>query len=237
MFIVSQEKNQRIMKIQQQFYVIKDERQITQILHDRHRQTNEIVENKDTSLELLIKRIRNNDKNLLALDLNGRILGRQGETALFEALARNSFVTSLSMVNCQINNDGAADLGHMLEQNTALTNLNLEDNHITSNAALVFLTVLNEHNKSLLYLELKDNKIRLSLLLQIDKLLENRRKPFLLMENRRQYTTLGASNSHKSGSSSRKSGASSRKSGSRSAAASRTSKSATSKSRRQDKFT
>jgi hypothetical protein len=163
----------------------------------------------------------------------GRVIGRQSETALFEALARNSFVTSLSMVNIQLNNDGAADPAHMLEQNTTLTHINLEDNLITSNAALDFLTVLNEHNKTLLYLELKDNKVRLSLLLQIDKLLENRRKPFLLMENRKQAMTLGGtSNSRKSGSSSRKSGARSRESGSRSAAASETSKSATSKSRR-----
>lgn len=227
------------MKIQQQFYIPKVERQASQILSDRHRRTNEIVD-RNSSVETLIKRVRDNDPNLLAVDVNGRVIGRQSETALFEALARNSFVTSLSMVNIQLNNDGAADLAHMLEQNTTLTHINLEDNLITSNAALDFLTVLNEHNKTLLYLELKDNKVRLSLLLQIDKLLENRRKPFLLMENRKQaMTTGGASNSHKSGSSSRKSSASSRKSGagsrvsgSRSAAASETSKSATSKSRR-----
>ena len=233
------------MKIQQQFYIPKVEKQASQILLDRHRRTNENVD-RNTSLESIIKRVRSNDPNLLTVDLNGRIIGRHSETALFEALSRNSFVTSLSMVNCQINNVGAADLGHMLEQNTALTHINLEDNLITSNAALNFLTVLNEHNKSLLYLELKDNKIRLSCLIQIDKLLENRRKPFLLMENRKQaaMTPGVASNSHKSGSSSRISGAGSRKSGagsresggrsresgSRSAAASETSKSATSKS-------
>jgi hypothetical protein len=228
------------MKIQQQFYIPKVERQASQILSDRHRRTNEIVD-RNSSVETLIKRVRDNDPNLLAVDVKGRVIGRQSETALFEALARNSFVTSLSMVNIQLNNDGAADLAHMLEQNTTLTHINLEDNLITSNAALDFLTVLNEHNKTLLYLELKDNKVRLSLLLQIDKLLENRRKPFLLMENRKQaMTSGGASNSRKSGgSSSRKSGASSRESGarsreseSRSAAASETSKSATSKSRR-----
>jgi hypothetical protein len=235
------------MKIQQQFYIPKVEKQASQILLDRHRRTNENVD-RNKNLESIIKRIRSNDPNLSTVDLNGRIIGRHSETALFEALARNSFVTSLSMVNCQINNVGAADLGHMLEQNTALTHINLEDNLITSNAALNFLTVLNEHNKSLLYLELKDNKIRLSCLIQIGKLLENRRKPFLLMENRKQaaMTPGVASNSHKSGSSSRISGAGSRKSGagsresggrsresgSRSAAASETSKSATSKSRR-----
>lgn len=227
------------MKIQQQFYVPKVERQTSQILLDRHRRTNEAVD-RNTTLESLIKRVRNNDPNLLSIDLNGRIIGRQAETALFEALARNSFVTSLSMVNCQVNNDGAADICHMLEQNTTITHINLGDNLITSNAALDFLTVLNEHNKTLLYLELKDNKVRLSLLLQIDKLLANRLKPFLLMENRKQaMTSGGASNSRKSDSSSRKSGTRSRESGtrsresgSRSAAASETSKSATSKSRR-----
>lgn len=224
------------MKIQQQFYVPKVDRQL-----DRHHRTNEAVD-RNSTLESLIKRVRNNDQNLSAIDLNGRIIGRQAETALFEALARNLFVTSLSMVNCQVNNDGAADIGHMLEQNTKITHLNLEDNLITSKSALDFLTVLNEHNKTLLYLKLKDNKVRLSLLLQIDKLLANRLKPSLLMENRKQaMTSGGASNSRKSGSSSRKSGTSSRESGARSresgsriggCCSSEASKSAMSKSRR-----
>merc|ERR1712095_92331 len=99
--------------------------------------------------------------------------------------AQNSRVKSLSLVNCRIVNEGAAELINALSQNKALTRINLEDNQITSNTALEFISALKEHNEALQYLELKDNRVRSGLLSQLDKLLEKRRpgyKPVAVAE-------------------------------------------------------
>ena len=116
------EKNQRIIEVQKKFYVApyrKDDPQAADA----------------GSCENLINRILENDKKIVKVDLDGQELGRERETALFEALAQNNCVTYLSLVNCRIGNEGAAELKDALQNNSTLTYVNLEDNQITSNAA------------------------------------------------------------------------------------------------------
>ena len=160
------EKNQRIIEAQKKFYVASNRKDDPQAA----------AEDDAGSCEELINRILENDKKIVKVDLDGQELGRERETALFEALAQNNCVTSLSLVNCRIGNDGAAELKDALQNNSTLTYINLEDNQITSNAAQSLITVLKEHNETLQHLELKDNKVRSGLLTTISKLLEKRRE-------------------------------------------------------------
>ena len=159
------EKNQRIIEAQKKFYA-----------PNRKDDSQAAAEDDAGSCEELINKILENDKKIVKVDLDGQELGRERETALFEALAQNNCVTSLSLVNCQIGNDGAAELKDALQNNSTLTYINLEDNQITSNAAQSLITVLKEHNETLQHLELKDNKVRSGLLTTISKLLEKRRE-------------------------------------------------------------
>lgn len=164
------EKNQRILELQQQYFVPKDKNE------ELPQAANAFDDDDTRSIHALIDRVIDDDHTLVEIKLDGQELGREDETALFEALALNSHVTSLSLVNCRIANEGAAELMDTLKQNSTLTHINLEDNQITSNTALDFISVLKEHNKTLHYLELKDNRVRSGLLSQINKLLEMRRQ-------------------------------------------------------------
>jgi len=162
------EKNQRIIELQQKYFVPKDE---------NDPQAAYAVDNDDTgSVQALIDKVIDDERELVEIELDGQELGREDQKALFEALALNSHVTSLSVVNCRISNEGVAELMYALKQNSTLTHINLEDNQITSNTALDFISILKEHNKTLHYLELKDNRVRLGILSQINKLLEMRRR-------------------------------------------------------------
>ena len=167
-FVSIQEKNQRIIELQQKYFVPKDE---------NDPQAAYAVDNDDTgSVQALIDKVIDDERELVEIELDGQELGREDQKALFEALALNSHVTSLSVVNCRISNEGVAELMYALKQNSTLTHINLEDNQITSNTALDFISILKEHNKTLHYLELKDNRVRLGILSQINKLLEMRRR-------------------------------------------------------------
>ncbi len=160
------EKNKKIIEIQQQYFVPKDENE------DQPQAADAAAKVDGGSVQDLIDRVYDNDRKIVKIELDGEEVD---ETALFEALAENTHVTSVSLVNCRITNEGAAELTNALRTNTTLTEINLEDNQITSNAAMELMKVLREENDTVQYLKLKDNKVRSGLLSQIEKLLENRR--------------------------------------------------------------
>lgn len=170
-----QEKNQRILQLQQQFYVPKDENDEQPQAQAATAATNE---GDARSFKALIDRIFDDDRKLKKVDLDGQELGLEDQKALFEALSENSRVTHLSLVNCKIGNEGASDLLDALTRNSTLTYINLQDNEITSNAALEFISVLKQGNETLQYLELKDNRVRTGLLSQINSILEKRRDDY-----------------------------------------------------------
>jgi len=164
--IPPQEKNKRITELQQKYYVPKDE-------EPPHSQAENAVAEDD--IGNVIDRVIDNDRKLVKVELDGQNLNREDETALFDALAQNSRVKSLSLVNCRITNEGAAELVSTLQQNSTLTHINLEDNQISSNGAIDFIAVLKEYNETVQYLELKDNRVRSGLISQMNKILEKRR--------------------------------------------------------------
>lgn len=157
------EKNKRILALQQEFYDPGDENEGMAAVEDDAR-----------TIQRFIDRVSDNDRQIVEIVLDGQELGRDDEMALFKALAKNTRVKSLSLVNCRISNDGAAELADALRQNATLSHINLEDNQITSNAALDFITCLKEDNDTVQYLELKDNRVRSGLLSQLRNLLEKR---------------------------------------------------------------
>jgi len=167
-----QEKNQRILELQQHYFVPKDENSNPQQLAQA---PTEAAEDDNRSIDDLIDKIFDNDRKVKNVELDGKEVSLDDQTALYEALSQNTRVTSLSLVNCRIDNDSAAGLIDCLAQNSTITRINLEDNQITSNAALDFIAMLKEYNETLQYLELKDNRVRSGLLSQIEKLLEKRR--------------------------------------------------------------
>ena len=164
--IPPQEKNKRITELQQKYYVPKDE-------EPPHSQVENAVAEDD--IGNVIDRVIDNDRKLVKIELDGQNLNREDETALFDALAQNSRVKSLSLVNCRITNEGAAELVSTLQQNSTLTHINLEDNQISSNGAIDFIAVLKEYNETVQYIELKDNRVRSGLISQMNKILEKRR--------------------------------------------------------------
>lgn len=172
MFFPPQEKNQRILEVQQQYFVPKDG-------NGEPPQAQAAAEGSFGSVQVMIDRVFDNDHKLNEIVLDGQELSLEDQTALFEALALNNRVTFLSLVNCRITNEGAAELTKTLKKNSTLTSINLEDNQITSNAAMDFISVLKEDNDAVQSLELKDNRVRLGVLSQLNKLLEKRRPGYV----------------------------------------------------------
>ena len=187
------EKNQRIIEAQKQFYVDKDggegEKETPQAAAAKEIggaakkgwgklqgfvKTNIMIEKVIGGGNGVIDRIIDNDETLTGVNFDGQELGREEEITLFKALAENKYVISLSLVGCGIGNDGAAELKDTLKDNSTLTSINLQDNQITSNAAQALITVLREDNETLQHLDLSDNKVRSGLLTTINKLLESR---------------------------------------------------------------
>jgi hypothetical protein len=102
-------------------------------------------------------------------------LSRADGMALFNALAKNEYVTRISLQRNKINDDGVAELCNALEINSTLIYIDLSENDITSNAALSIISVLKNSNQNLQYLDLKRNRIRSGLLTQVQRVLEERR--------------------------------------------------------------
>eukprot|EP00804_Cyclotella_cryptica_P024464 CCRYP_017568-RB/>CCRYP_017568-RB protein AED:0.03 eAED:0.03 QI:1933/1/1/1/1/0.81/11/100/1752 len=129
----------------------------------------------DEGVEAIIRKISDNNPGLTEVNLDDMNLSREDETALFNALAKNSFVTRISLKRNKIGDDGAAELCTALKQNSSLVIIDLSENDITSNAALSIISVLKDSNQHLQYLDLKRNRIRSGLLSQLEKVLEERR--------------------------------------------------------------
>lgn len=157
-----QEKNARILEIQQQLYSPRDD---------------EVKEAQPRSkvVSTMIEKILANDRKVKSVRLDGVPLTVEDQKDLFGALANNSRVHTLSLVSCNIGNEGAAELVAALRENSTLTDINLEDNQITSNAALDFIAALSNDNETVQNLNLTDNKVRTGLLGQLSRLLDQRR--------------------------------------------------------------
>ena len=170
-----QEQNKQIVKLLQKYYVpaTEDDAAPPEATPDATPDEN------DGSIQSLIDSVSKNDPNLVEVDLDGKDLTREDETALFKALAQNDCVTTLSLRKNKIANEGAEELANALKDNSTLTHIYLEENMITSNGATGFIAVLRESNKTVQYLELNHNRVRSGLLQQIKKIVETRRPGYV----------------------------------------------------------
>eukprot|EP01116_Phalansterium_solitarium_P001378 TRINITY_DN11182_c0_g1_i1.p1 TRINITY_DN11182_c0_g1~~TRINITY_DN11182_c0_g1_i1.p1 ORF type:complete len:198 (+),score=44.47 TRINITY_DN11182_c0_g1_i1:35-595(+) len=80
-----------------------------------------------------LQRLKDNDPTLVELNLNN-LEDSTPETGvqIALALAGNTFLQTLQVVNCSITTEGARNFAEALVQNKTLTNLNLETNRITA---------------------------------------------------------------------------------------------------------
>ena len=86
-----------------------------------------------SNLGATVRRLASNDPNLVELKLDGIDLTQSPETdTLFDALASNTYVTSLSFDNTDMDDTMVAALSLALVDNVTITHVSLRDNQITS---------------------------------------------------------------------------------------------------------
>lgn len=129
----------------------------------------------DQGVGAIIRKIHDNNPDLTEVNLDDMNLSRADGMALFNALAKNEYVTWISLQRNKISDDGVAELCSALEINSTLVYIDLSENDITSNAALSLISVLKNSNQHLQYLDLKHNRIRSGLLTQVQRVLEEKR--------------------------------------------------------------
>lgn len=152
------EQNQHIVELLQKYYVPK--------IDEKDAPVPEGTPDEDTpkfdadgSIQRLIDKVANNDSSITSVDLDGKELTREYETALFASIANNSHVVELSLRKNKIGNEGATELGKALVENESLTHIYLEENLITSNGAVELIGVLKDANDTVLCLDLAYNRV------------------------------------------------------------------------------
>ncbi|KAF9990533.1 hypothetical protein BGZ75_001406 [Mortierella antarctica] len=98
------------------------------------------------------------NSTLSTLTLQNNSIGDDGAKALGEALKTNSTLTTLDLNNNSIGDDGAKMLGEALKTNSTLVTLDLRGNLIWWEGFLEFLELLKT-NSTLTMLDLTENKI------------------------------------------------------------------------------
>ena len=105
-------------------------------LYDRQSQTGRSSSDDELeveSLSYIVERIKSNDPTLTQLLLDNRQLGCSHETEnLFDALSTNTYVNKISLRNNEIDDSLVATLSLALADNTAISEVFLSDNVITS---------------------------------------------------------------------------------------------------------
>lgn len=133
----------------------------------------QLIENRSSATEIrtifpydkpfddILERIRNNDSSLTKLDTFDLLhykIGKENVLNLAAALEKNTVLTSLSLSDKGIREEGARVLATALEKNTALTSLGLSNCYIGNRGADA-LAVALERSNVLKFLELSNNYI------------------------------------------------------------------------------
>jgi hypothetical protein len=79
---------------------------------------------------------------LRVMDLSGNQITTQGIALLADGLRRIIFLRELSLIACQISNDGLLQLGEALVQNSTLETIQLEDNEFSEDTVSRFFQLL-----------------------------------------------------------------------------------------------
>ncbi|KAL7467094.1 hypothetical protein ACHAXS_007362 [Conticribra weissflogii] len=167
------EQNKQIVELLQKHYVPKKDQKDATVPEGTPDEVTPKFDS-DGSIQRLIDKVANNDSSITSVDLDGKELTRDYQTAVFGAIANNTHVVKLSLRKNKIGNEGAVELGKALIENETLTHVHLEDNLITSNGAVELIGVLKDANDTVLCLDLAYNRVRSGLLQQIKKLLDSR---------------------------------------------------------------
>ncbi|XP_072917393.1 tropomodulin-4 [Hemitrygon akajei] len=101
----------------------------------------------ETDVEDTMKRIKNNDKDLVEVNLNNiQDIPIPTLKELADAVKHNSHVRSLSMVATRSNDPVAHALAEMLKVNTSLKSLNIESNFISGVGMVAIVRAMKENN-------------------------------------------------------------------------------------------
>ncbi len=103
----------------------------------------------------VILKLKNNNRKLKVLNLSKQVLTNEIIHSLCTALSGNTHLKYLCVDNCNIDDDKAEILSHMLEKNTGLLTLSLANNALTKTGRLFIINVMIEKNKSLMYVRFK----------------------------------------------------------------------------------
>ena len=144
----------------------------------------------ESPLAGIVQSLRENDPNLVELCLDNLDLTDCPEAeAMIDALAGNTTVMKLSLVNTCFDDSLAAPLSLSLVENNTLTHILLRDNLMTDEGCDYFLGTLDS-NTTLVHLDLEGNYIDEKLLDEIDAILSERTLPAESVESSRATTPL-----------------------------------------------
>jgi hypothetical protein len=144
----------------------------------------------ESPLAGIVQSLRENDPNLVELCLDNLDLTDCPEAeAMIDALAGNTTVLKLSLVNTCFDDSLAAPLSLSLVENNTLTHILLRDNLITDEGCDYLLGTLDS-NTTLVHLDLEGNYIDEKLLDEIDAILSERTLPAESVESSRATTQL-----------------------------------------------
>lgn len=111
------------------------------------------------NIEDIIKRVKDNDKNLTEINLHNTKISHQNIAALASALARNQFVEIFDFSNNFIGLSGVELIAQALEKNKSLHTLYLRSNKVGDEGAKLLAAVLKSKNDILQNLYLGNNQI------------------------------------------------------------------------------
>lgn len=173
-------------------------KEIDDILKKRQvRSSSSMASSLDTESPLagIVQSLRENDPSLVELCLDNLDLTDCPEAeTMIDALAGNTVVRKLSLVNTCFDDGLAAPLSLSLVENKTLTHILLTDNLMTDEGCDYLLGTLDT-NTTLVYLDLEGNYIDEKLLDEIDTILSQRTLPAESAQNSRatvSYSTTGS---------------------------------------------
>jgi len=106
-------------------------------------------------IDEILEKIRSNDPSLIKLNLNSYQVKKgddmveptsENAIAIAQALENNQVVTDLQLSNAHVNTDAAREFAKLLELNKTLTTLNLETNDITGDGILAIVESLRKND-------------------------------------------------------------------------------------------
>ncbi|KAL7544701.1 hypothetical protein ACHAWF_008066 [Thalassiosira exigua] len=129
-----------------------------------------------TPIKKLMKRLKEDDGELVVLKLDGRKKIKEEDwESFFETLEENSTLKHLSLARCDLTDAMAVALVLSLVENETLVSIRLNNNRgLTDDTAKGFAKVLNQSNKTLKKLDLSRTKVSKPSMQKINEVLEER---------------------------------------------------------------